>query len=162
MRAGRCSARCRRQQAGLTYIWALAAVALFGLGLAAIGPQFSLEAQREQEKDLLRVGRLYAAAIASYHASSPGALKQYPPNLEALLEDTRFVGTMRHLRRLYPDPIQPDRPWGVVKASDGSIRGVFSISEAPPLRTQALDLGVTVLPPARKYSEWQFVPTTQP
>lgn len=144
-------------QAGFTYIWALAALTVFAVGLAALGPQFSLEAQRERERELLRIGQLYAEALASYYRASPGSLKQYPNQLELLLEDPRFVGTVRHLRQLYPDPLQPQRPWGLLRDADGGIRGVYSTDARPPLRSAPLQLGSVALPPARHYFEWQFV-----
>lgn len=151
--------RGRLRQTGFSFVWALAAVALFGLGLALIAPPIAQQIQREREQDLLRIGRLYAEAIAQYHKVSPGSLKQYPPNLESLLEDTRFIGTVRHLRKLYSDPLQPDRPLAVVRGADGTVRGVFSNSPKQPLRTGAVDLGVVILPPAKHYFDWQFVPS---
>lgn len=145
-------------QHGFTYVWVLMTVAILAIGLAAIGPIWHDEVKREREKDALRVGQLYAQAIASYYKSSPGSEKRYPPTLEALLLDTRFVGTYRHLRRLYDDPLLPGRSWGLVRGPDGGIRGVYSQSAETPLRREPLDLGVTVLSAASKYSEWLFVP----
>lgn len=156
MRAG--STAPRKAQLGFTYVWVMAMVALLGIGLAAAGPLWADAAKREREQEALRIGQIYARAIASYYKSSPGSLKSYPPSLDALLLDTRFVGTYRHLRRLYADPLKPGQPWGVVRAADGGVRGVFSHSTDRPLRSEPLDLGVTVLPAAQKYSEWQFVP----
>jgi type II secretory pathway pseudopilin PulG len=145
------------RQRGFSYIAVLAMVALMGIGLAAIGPLWADEARREREDELLRIGRLYAEAIARYQKASPGSAKRYPPTLEVLLMDTRFVGTVRHLRTLYPDPLGPARPWGLLRDADGGIRGVFSQSEAPPLRTVPVVLGAVTLAPATRYSDWQFV-----
>jgi type II secretory pathway pseudopilin PulG len=145
------------RQRGFSYVAVLAMVALMGLGLAAVGPLWAEEARREREDELLRIGRLYAEAIARYQKASPGSAKRYPPTLEVLLMDTRFVGTVRHLRTLYPDPLQPSRPWGLVRDADGGIRGVFSQSDAPPLRTVPVVLGAVTLAPAARYSDWQFV-----
>jgi len=156
MRAGDASAMGR--QRGFTYVWVMVAVAILGIGLAAIGPAWADAAKREREQELLRIGRIYAQAIASYHRSSPGSEKRFPPSLEALLLDTRFVGTYRHLRRLYADPMKAGQAWGIVRAPDGSVRGVYSQSADQPLRSEPLDLEVTVLPAATRYSEWQFVP----
>lgn len=147
----------RSGERGFTYVWVMALIAVLGIGLAALGPLWSDDARRERERELLRVGQLYAQAIARYHQASPGSVKRYPPSLEHLVLDTRFVGTMRHLRRLYADPLDPSRPWGLLRAPDGGVRGVYSQSDQPPLRTEALDLGVTQLPAAQKYSDWQFV-----
>jgi hypothetical protein len=136
----------------------MALVAVLGIGLSAIGPLWRDDARREREKDALRIGQLYAQAIASYYKSSPGSAKRYPPTLDVLLMDTRFVGTVRHMRRLYDDPLQPGRPWGVIRAADGGIGGVYSTSNDEPLRREPLDLGITLLAAATRYSDWKFAP----
>lgn len=146
-------------QRGFTLVWLLAGVALLGAALAKIGPMWSQQAQREREAELLRIGALYARAIHSYRAASPGSLKTGPRNLQALLEDGRFVGTVRHLRKLYGDPLATDQTWGLIRNADGTIRGVHSTSELPPFRTEALRLpGLEPLPAARRYADWQFIP----
>jgi type II secretory pathway pseudopilin PulG len=132
-------------------------VALMGIGAAAIGPIWAEESRRDQESDLLRVGTLYAEAIGRYYKASPGSVKRFPPTLDALLEDTRFVGTVRHLRALYADPLGPGQSWGLVRAADGGIRGVYSQSEAVPLRKVPIELGSVTLPAAARYSDWQFI-----
>ena len=68
MRSGERTAR------GFTYVWMLAALVIFSIGLAVVGPLWADQAKREREQDLLRVGQLYAQAIASYYAASPGSL----------------------------------------------------------------------------------------
>lgn len=161
MRAGdfaRFSNRSRCAQRGFTYIWAMAAVAVLGIGLAALGTAWGEASRRQREEDLLRIGEIYARAIASYYHASPGALKRYPASLDDLLVDRRLIGTRRHIRRLYADPLRSGQAWGVVRAADGGVRGVYSQSSGRPLRREVLDLGVTVLPVALRYSEWQFVP----
>jgi type II secretory pathway pseudopilin PulG len=156
MRAGRPANGSSER--GFTYVWVMTAVAILGVGLAAVGPLWSDAVKREREQELLRIGQIYAQAIGSYYRSSPGSQKRYPPSLEALLLDTRFVGTYRHLRRLYTDPLKPSQAWSVIRAADGGVLGVFSQSVDAPLRREPLDLGITVLPAASKYSDWQFVP----
>jgi type II secretory pathway pseudopilin PulG len=148
--------RCR--SGGFTLVWVLVALALFSLALSVVGPMWAEQARRDREQDLLRIGNLYARAIAGYYASSPGALKQFPPTLNALLEDRRYVGMKRHLRRLYADPLDPSQAWGLVRAPDGGIRGVYSLSIQAPLRQEALALDLLVLPKAATYAEWKFVP----
>ena len=145
-------------QRGFTYLMVMAAIALLGVGLAAIGPRWADEAKREREQELLRIGELYAGAIKSYYFSSPGNAKRYPPNLESLVLDTRFAGMRRHLRRPYADPLLPSRPWGIVRGDDGGIRGVFSQDERAPLRQSATKSDLLDLPAASSYSQWQFVP----
>jgi type II secretory pathway pseudopilin PulG len=134
----------------------MAMVALMGLGLAALGPLWAEESRREREDELLRVGVFYAEAIAAYYGASPGSAKRYPPSIESLLQDPRFVGTVRHLRAPYEDPVA-GQPWALLRDADGSIRGVHSTSEGAPLRTVPVVLGNVRLPAAQRYSDWHFV-----
>lgn len=156
MRAGRSSQR------GFTYVWVLAAIAMLSLGLAVVGPRWADQARREREQELLRIGSLYAKAITAYYLASPGSQKLYPSKLDDLLADSRMVGTVRHLRKLYPDPLDPSRPWGVVLGADGRVRGVYSQSPDEPMRIEMLDVGEVQLPAARRYSDWKFVAKVQP
>lgn len=155
MRAGSPRAGAAR---GVTYVWMLALLALMGIALSVVGPLWSDAVRREREQDLLRVGQLYARALRTYQEAGPGSVKPYPETLEALLEDRRHLGTHRYLRKLYADPIDPSRPWGLVRDSSNGIRGIYSTSLLPPLRREALDLGEVKLPAARSYQEWIFAP----
>lgn len=162
MPVGKAAARFAQRQAGFTLVWVMATLVVLSIGLAAVGPQWADQARRERERELVRTGTAYAQAIADYYLASPGSLKRYPPSLQDLLEDTRFVGTRRHLRQLYRDPVNPGQDWGLVPAPDGGVLGVYSRSIATPLRLEPQDLGVTVLPRAQRYSDWQFVPKLSP
>jgi hypothetical protein len=149
MRAGRAQ--------GYSFVVVLVLLALCMLGLSIAGPMWSQQARREREQDLLRIGNLYAQAIANYYHSSPGSVKQYPQRLEQLLADTRFVGMRRYLRTLYPDPIDTAQPWGLVLDSQQRIIGVYSRNEQSPIAEGALELGAVQLEPARRYSDWKFI-----
>jgi type II secretory pathway pseudopilin PulG len=151
-------ARGLLRQQGFAYIALITALALLGLSLAAIVPLWAIDAQREREQELLRVGRDYARAIQSYHAGAPGSLRQYPRQLEQLLVDTRYVGVKRHLRRLQPDPLNPGRAWGLLQAPDGGIIGVYSQDERRPLGQSVIEDDSVRLLPAARYSDWKFVP----
>jgi type II secretory pathway pseudopilin PulG len=143
---------------GFTLVWVLMALAVFSVGLAAMGTLWSADAKREREAELIRIGLLYAHAIEAYYKASPGTVKRYPPSVNALLLDTRFGVPVRHLRRPYPDPAAPKLVWGELRGDDGGLRGVYSQSAEKPLREQRLDLGILLLPAAVKYSDWHFVP----
>jgi type II secretory pathway pseudopilin PulG len=134
--------------------------AMFGLSLAVAGTSWSEVSRRDKEVELLRVGSMYANAIAHYHSASPGSVKRYPANLDELLEDRRFVGVRRHLRSKYIDPVtQSD--WGLVLAADGTIRGVYSLSKHTPINRTAFEYAGITLPAARSYQDWKFVAPTQ-
>lgn len=134
----------------------MVAVALVGTALALAGPLWSDGVRREREGEALRVGAQYASAIRQYYLASPG-VREYPATMNDLLEDTRFVGTVRHLRRLWTDPLRPGQAWVPVRGPDGRIHGVRSASDDAPFRRTSVDLGDVVLPPASRYADWQFV-----
>lgn len=154
--------RAWRRDRGYALVMLLAAVAIVGIGLSAAGTLWAEHNRREREAELIRVGALFATAIANYYATAPGSEKALPPTLDALLLDTRFFGTRRHLRRVYPDPIDPTRAWGVIRGPDGGIQGVYSQSLRRPLRTAPLQLGILDLPQAERYADWRFVPKGLP
>ena len=156
MRAGNAFRR-RSRERGYTLVALLALVAIVSTGLAVVGPSWADRARREREQELLRIGSLYASAIAEYRDESPGTLKTAPDSLEALLADPRFIGLHRHLRRLYPDPIQPARPWGLVRDGDGRIVGVYSQSDDAPIAQAPQRPGGILLSPARRYADWKFI-----
>jgi type II secretory pathway pseudopilin PulG len=158
MHAG--SARVRH--GGFALVVVLAGLAIVSLGLAFLGPSWAHQAQRERERELMRVGVLYAHALASYRAASPGAQKHLPQRLEELLNDVRFAGTTRHLRRLYFDPLDPHRPLAEVRDASGGIVGVRSTSDATPLARGPVVLDDRTLPPAQRYSDWIFSALTPP
>lgn len=150
---------CRRtpHQHGFTLLAVIAAMLLLALASNSVLTYVSQQALREREAELLRVGQLYAQAIGSYYEASPGSVKRWPRTLEDLVEDQRFVGIKRHLRQLYADPMTRTTNWGLVNASDGGLTGVYSRSEAQPIRNAAIALGALTLSPARRYADWQFV-----
>jgi type II secretory pathway pseudopilin PulG len=131
-------------------------VMVMGLGLAATGTLWSHAAQRDKERELLFVGHQFRDAIASYYSRSPG-VNAYPKTLDELVEDRRFPQPLRHLRRIYADPLTGKAEWGLAKAPDGTIMGVYSLSEATPVKTGNFDNADAAFEDAKKYAEWQFV-----
>lgn len=143
----------------------LFSLALFGVGLAAVGKWASDLDRRDREAELLRAGQEMRLAIGAYYRSSPGNLQQWPRELDELIEDRRFVAIKRHLRRLPRDPITRDHDWQAIRQADGRIVGVRSRSRGTPLlqRPWTMDDGFVVAAVPR-YSDWQFtyVPTAAP
>lgn len=149
-------------QSGYTLVALLVALFVISLGLAVAGPTWHQQSRRAQERELMRVGMLYAHALANFRASSPGSAKAYPASLDELLLDPRFLSVQRYLRRLYPDPVDPTRPWGLVKDAGGNIIGVYSQSTDEPVASGSVDLGDLVLASAHHYSDWKFSLPTPP
>lgn len=146
-----------RHQRGFTMAAVLAAMLILALATQSVMTYVSQQDVREREADLLRIGQAYAQAIGAYYESSPGNLKRWPRTLDDLTEDKRFVGTRRHIREIYPDPMTRSANWGIVMSEDGGIAGVHSVSTAQPIRSAALELDTLALPAASRYADWQFV-----
>jgi type II secretory pathway pseudopilin PulG len=147
----------RNQEGGFTYAIALFAIAILSVVAARALENIATQARREREEALLQVGELYRDAIAAYYAASPGSMKQYPPDLKALLEDTRHTSLRRPLRRLYPDPLTGTTDWGIVAAADGGVMGVYSRSTQVPLKTGGFASDWISFTAAKQYSDWKFV-----
>lgn len=145
-----------RQHEGFTLVATLLLVALVSLGLAAVGPLWSQQVKREREEELLRIGALYARAIAEYRDASPGVDKRYPQDIGMLILDERHLGVRRHLRQLYEDPVGSGQPWGLIRDADQGIVGVYSQSQEAPLAQGPVTAGSVNLKPARRYSDWKF------
>ncbi len=139
---------------GFTYLAALLAIAVLGLSLAAAGQVWHTVATRDKETELLWVGDHYRRAIERYFQNGPA---QYPRTLDDLLKDPRKQILARYLRKLYPDPMTHGDDWGTVKAPDGGIMGVYSLSAAEPLKQGGFRDSHAEFKDARTYRDWKFV-----
>lgn len=143
-------------EAGFTYLGVLLLIAVTGIALGSTVTLWSTASLRDRERDLLWVGGQYAQALRSYYRNSPG-LAQYPQTLDELLEDPRYPGIKRHLRRLYADPITGSDDWGLVRSIDGRITGVYSRSEETPLKQTGFAAQWSDFEGLSHYTDWQFV-----
>lgn len=148
----------RRLQDGYTLLGVLFLVAGLGVGMAALGTVWHTAAQREKERDLLFVGDQYRRAIESYWTIPlpAGAVRRLPKNFSELLADPRFPNTVRHLRRLYRDPMTGEIEWGLVKEPDGGISGVYSLSDGKPFKRSNFHVAYGDFQEAESYREWVF------
>lgn len=141
-------------QHGFTYLTILFVVAILGGGLALAGEVWHTATQREKEAELIFVGREYRKAIERYYLAGQ---RVYPRNLDDLLKDPRRGDTQRYLRKRYPDPITGKAEWGLVKAPDGGIMGVHSLSTDAPLKVANFRASEKGFDNREKYADWQFV-----
>jgi len=139
---------------GFTYLTALFVIAFMGVGAMAIGTAWDGAMRRERETELLFVGNAYRLAIQRYYLAGQ---RRYPRALEELVKDPRQPPTQRYIRQLYPDPITGTNDWGIVKAPDGGVMGVYSKSELEPLKTANFKVRDRDLERGAKYSDWRFV-----
>ena len=148
----------RRHDGGFTFLFLLAALAASSIALAAVGQQWHEQGRREREEAVLKIGLAYARAIESYYRFSPAGQQALPPSVEALLSDARGGAVMRHIRRLYADPTQPEKAWRVVWSPQGRVLGVYIDSDERPLRVHERTVDGVQLPAATSYRQWQFIP----
>lgn len=145
-----------RGHAGLVLVGVLLMLVLAALAALVGAEVWATALKREREAQLLFVGEQYRRAIESYWRASPGPVKTLPASLELLLEDDRFPMPVRHLRRLYPDPMDAESPWALVKAGNG-ILGVHSRSESVPLKRSGFPPHLLGFEGATSYRQWRFV-----
>jgi type II secretory pathway pseudopilin PulG len=128
-------------------------IAMMGFALTVVAQVWQTAQKRDKEEELLFVGNEIGRAIGRYVAN--GA--RYPHNLEDLLKDTGFPGVRRYLRKIYRDPITGRAEWGLVKSDGNSVTGVYSLSDAEPLKQSGFSLADQSFEGKTKYSEWVFV-----
>lgn len=146
------------RQSGFTLLGLLFLVTLLGLLLASAGTVWRSLAEREKEGELLFIGDQYRRALTSYYRLEPGPDKHFPKKLADLLRDPRYPHTVRHLRRLWPDPISGG-DWVLVRDEEGGIKGVHSVSTARPRKTAGFPRENAAFAGASRYSDWLFVAT---
>jgi type II secretory pathway pseudopilin PulG len=147
----------QRTEAGFTYLGALVLVVVTGIALSSASQCWSTLMTREKEKELLFRGDQIRRAIDSYYQSTPqGRQPSYPSRLEDLLKDPRSLGSRRHLRRLYVDPMTGGK-WGIISDGKGGVKGVFSLSEEAPLKSGGFPAGYESFDSAKAYTDWKFV-----
>ncbi|WP_431096875.1 type II secretion system protein [Polaromonas aquatica] len=144
-------------QSGLVLLAVLIFLLLTTLGASAMVDLQRTHTQRAKEVELLFVGDQYRRAIKSYYSSVPaGKSQSLPPTLDDLLEDKRFAVPVRHLRRLYPDPMTGEIDWVIVQGA-GGILGVHSRSTLSAFKKREFPIQYRDFQDKETYAEWKFV-----
>jgi hypothetical protein len=64
---------------------------------------------------------------------------------------------IRHLRRIYADPMSGKAQWGIVEVpGGGGIMGVYSLSEEKPIKTGNFSTRQASFEDAENYTKWTF------
>jgi type II secretory pathway pseudopilin PulG len=147
----------RRRSGGIAYIALLVYVSIIATALLTAVILWSETVRRAKEASLLRAGAEIRRAIGTYYEHSPGSVKRYPASLDDLLEDKRYLTLIRHLRRIYRDPITLETHWGLVRSPDGAIMGVYSLSDQKPVKQAHFPMPFGGFDGAAGYSQWRFV-----
>jgi type II secretory pathway pseudopilin PulG len=155
--------RAARCQGGFTYLGLIILVTVIGLVGAATLKVDSLLQRAAAEEELLAVGAAFSAALESYAAATPQGQPLQPPSLQELLRDPRTPGLRRHLRKIFVDPISGGTEWGIVWLGDRvGVVGVYSLSQARPLKVGNFEQRFTGFENKEHLSDWKFVATNLP
>jgi type II secretory pathway pseudopilin PulG len=141
---------------GTVLLTVLFMVVLLGLAAGMAGQSLGALLQREREAELLWRGQQYRQALASYYGVRQGAQGMLPSKLEDLLRDPRSPAVIRHLRRLYNDPMT-GKEWELIKDPGGRVLGVRSTSDLVPFQQTGFPAGLENFEGKTAYREWEFV-----
>jgi type II secretory pathway pseudopilin PulG len=156
------AARAHWHQAGFTYLGLIIFVTVIGMVGAASLKVGALLQRAEAENELLEIGAEFSAALRSYAAATPKGQPNQPTSLQDLLRDPRFPNPRRHLRRIFVDPITGKAEWGLVSAGEGTpILGVYSLSQAQPLKIANFDPRFVNFDNKKHLSDWKFTANGQ-
>lgn len=142
---------------GFIYIALLMGMAIISIFLSATALVWTQTRQREKEEELLYVGNQIRQAITRFYQQSPTAARRFPTSLDELVDDRRRPDKPMHfLRKLYSDPMTGSIQWGEVRLTGGQLVGVYSPSQAVPLKVAGFGLRDKDLFGKEHYSEWVF------
>lgn len=144
----------KRVAGGYAYLALLFVIALMAIAATGVAALDHLTRRQLDERELLRQGHEFRAALLSYRQAHPG--RQLPTTLEQLLEDSRGPVLRRHLRRIHVDPMTRRAEWGLVLQAN-QIIGVHSLSERTPLKRAGFDEEDAAFSQATTYQEWVFM-----
>lgn len=146
-----------RKQHGYALMAALVMVVVMGLGVGIAASSWRTKVRRSHEQELLWRGDQYRKAIASYYRMVHGGARgSYPRNLESLKNDPRVLHRLRHIRRLYKDPLTGE-DFILIKDGSGGIIGVRSESNSEPFKKDGFSYDNARLTNCKRYSEWEFI-----
>lgn len=152
--SGRCFERPCAQR-GLAYLLLLVALAAIGTAAAYSVSQGVAASRRQAELDLLAIGAEFEHAFHSHRGSKAGGASAGPREIEDLLLDKRVAG-LRHLRKIYVDPLTGRQEWGVLRHPDGSIMGLYSMAPGVPIKRSGFASHRATFEDVQQYSQWIF------
>jgi len=142
---------------GFTYIITLFAIVIIGISLSIAGQSWKTIVKREKEKELLFRGDQYKKAIMSYYNfRKRGKTGSLPGKPKDLLKDPRSSATVRHIRKLYPDPVSKDGKWILIFDRNKRIKGVKSSSTEEPLKKGNFPPEYRKFANKKRYCDWEF------
>ena len=141
-------------EAGYTYVTVLLLV--FAVALGAQAARVPTESARisDREAELLFRGTAYREAIEAFYRADPEN-PRFPAELSDLTQDPRDE-TLRHIRRLYKDPIT-GQAFRLIRKDDDTITGVRSTSSEKPRQSFFASETNAAFNDATRYADWEFI-----
>jgi type II secretory pathway pseudopilin PulG len=146
-----------KRSRGFTYVGVLILLSTLGLTAAVTVRLGETMKRRDAEQALLKVGESWIEAFDSYAMTTPPGKSGRPRRLEDLLRDPRTPSVVRHLRRLPFDPVARSEEWGIVRARDGSIIGVYSLAQGRPIKISGFETTFEDFDEKTSYRAWRFM-----
>ncbi len=146
-------------QHGAALMLVLIILTLMGLAAGIAGSSWQTITQRAKEEDLLWKGGQIRTAIGRYYQTPQTGgttIRKFPAGLEDLLLDSRYLETVRYLRKLYPDPMTGSQ-WEIVAAPGGGVMGVKSTSTQKPFKQDNFPEENRNFSGKQSYREWEFI-----
>jgi type II secretory pathway pseudopilin PulG len=145
-------------QGGYTYLALLILLAIISIAAAASAELGAIYQRRMAEKELLAIGAEFQRALQSYSSATPVGQPTQPRTLEELLRDPRYPNVVRHLRKVYEDPMTGKADWVLVMSPDGqTIVGIHSASHAHPIQISHFPVTFQGFANKKSYTDWVFV-----
>ena len=145
-----------KHQGGMILLVVILFIAVSSVASSALVVSHETESRRQREEQLLFAGDQFRQAIQRYYNTvPPGGTRSLPRSLDDLIEDRRFTVPVRHLRRIYLDPMTGRADWQFVNAGQGII-AVHSSSQREVLKTRGFPKGYEQFEGARTYADWIF------
>ena len=146
-----------RQAAGFAYLGLLIMLAVIGIvGATALQIGKAIH-RRAAEEALLDIGLEFGQALESYRRATPVGQPDAPFDLKDLLKDPRHPGAVRHLRKIFDDPMTGNSEWGISRSEDTKrIEGVYSLSDDRPIKVANFDFRYQGFEGKSSYRQWVF------
>ncbi len=97
---------------GFTYLGLMVVIAIVNIGLGVAVTSWGVIGKRAKETELIWRGQQYVRALGCHREQTGGP----PEKLDDLLESDC-------IRALYPEPMNPDRGWRIIRESDLRAQG---------------------------------------
>ncbi len=127
-----------------------------GVSLALAAEIYATSLRRDQEEQLLAIGRQFQRAFLSYRNATPAGEASYPGSLIDPLEDRPGPVMRRHLRKIFVDPMTGRAEWGEVRLG-GRITGVHSLATSTPIKRAGFGEAVERFDTARTFNDLIFI-----